>query len=524
MSTTSSPTARFGRGANISSRSDSLHGRRAALAGLLLGLMLAGSLMFQSTVAWACSTPVYQYAMYNWPPAPYYVFFFHEGPISEQDQNLHQLAEKLATDGRAVANLALYPVDLGKPEQYERLPETVRKSWEKYRAEQEEKGQPVKSGYAVYTAWGAELLIGQLDEATLKALVDSPARTSLGQLFQQGNAVVVLFMPGADQEENQRVEKLVQSMIDEVATGKLMGMAIYTPLEAYSMYEPTVDQSEPAEATESSEPQGAGIKVGLLRVARDDPQETWLLRALMAMDPELEKMRDKPMVFFCYGRGRAMPPYVGEGITAENLAAEMEFLSGACSCMVKDANPGVDLLIRWDWDATAEAIALAYDPQFRAGYDFGYQEMPGAPGAESQPEMESQVATTETIPEQTEAAGSQIAEQQTALAPTVTAAEHEQPEATAQVSPAQSGDVTSQPAEPKSVAFVSSRPRTPPDAAILAEPAMSEPASVSVPAVAGSQPESPTTSFVGRQMWILAAALAGALLLMLGLGRFAIGR
>jgi hypothetical protein len=44
-------------------------------------------------------------------------------------------------------------------------------------------------------------------------------------------------------------------------------------------------------------------------------------------------------------------PLVGKGITGKNLHDAAEFLAGACSCEIKDQNPGFDLLLAADWEA-----------------------------------------------------------------------------------------------------------------------------------------------------------------------------
>jgi len=551
---------------------------------------------------WACTTPVYQYAMYNWPPSPYYVFFFHEGPIAEADKNLHQMAEKMATEGQAVANLVLYPVDLAEKEQFERLPESVRKSWETYRDKHKDEQAAVTSGYAVYTAWGAELFVGQLDTHTLQAMVDSPARVKLGQLFQEGSAMVVLFVPGTKQEENQRAKKIIQSLIDEVATGKLMGMPIYSPLDAYGPIGPPLEpvaqggdqppgeqsadqpasetdpesadnsagsapaQSDSAEETadDQQEPQGRGLKIGLLTVRRDDPQERWLVRSLMAIDPELEKLKDEPMLFFCYGRGRAMPPYVGEGITMENLAGEIQFLSGACSCMVKDANPGIDLLMKWDWDATAEAIALAYDPQFQASFGVGYQEVDAAGMPDEQPQQppeevapaeadstasppaesvtETQLSREESQSLLADSVAEASAANQEVLAGSAGQGDESSPNLPDSSDRAAAGSVqqpsddqstgteqeeppVSTSAEPTDVAFAPKAGVTPPGgippSPLVGQAEATDAGHATVPPVPMETEEG---SFVQRQMWLVAAGLIGAVVILLVVSRFALGR
>jgi hypothetical protein len=61
------------------------------------------------------------------------------------------------------------------------------------------------------------------------------------------------------------------------------------------------------------------------------------------------------MAFAVFGRGRALFPLIGAGITAENIRDEhARFLIGPCTCKVKEQNPGVDLLFAADWTAPAD--------------------------------------------------------------------------------------------------------------------------------------------------------------------------
>jgi hypothetical protein len=176
-------------------------------------------------------------------------------------------------------------------------------------------------------------------------------------LLQEGDAVVWLLLTGSDAAENERAEKVVKEMVAAAASGKLM-----TGEDADAA--PAPAQAPPNE--EGAAAPGKGLKLGLVKVAQTDAAETWLVRTLMAIDPDLKELSAQPMLFAVYGRGRAMPPCVGQGISTENLMECLEFLTGPCSCMIKDDNPGVDLLMRWDWEATAEAMA-ALDEQMGGG-------------------------------------------------------------------------------------------------------------------------------------------------------------
>jgi hypothetical protein len=51
-----------------------------------------------------------------------------------------------------------------------------------------------------------------------------------------------------------------------------------------------------------------------------------------------------------FGRGRAMAALSGSQLDASVVEEVSRFLCGACSCQVKQANPGFDLLLAVNWD------------------------------------------------------------------------------------------------------------------------------------------------------------------------------
>jgi hypothetical protein len=68
----------------------------------------------------------------------------------------------------------------------------------------------------------------------------------------------------------------------------------------------------------------------------------------------------QPVAFPVFGRGRVLGALSGEGLTADAVRGVAEFLTGPCSCQVKELNPGADLLMVADWDAfLSEGGALA---------------------------------------------------------------------------------------------------------------------------------------------------------------------
>jgi hypothetical protein len=68
----------------------------------------------------------------------------------------------------------------------------------------------------------------------------------------------------------------------------------------------------------------------------------------------------EPWLAVVFGRGRVLGAWPAKGFGDEQIEEVCLFLLGACSCQVKNLNPGWDLLLRVDWDE--ELRAIGYQP------------------------------------------------------------------------------------------------------------------------------------------------------------------
>lgn len=305
------------------------------LKGLCSGclLVIVAASVLPADFVTACETPVYRYAMYRWQPAPYEVYFFHDQPAGAQDQRVEELLTEFERGKAARANVAFLPVNIAEDPELTSVPPDVKKAW----LEREDKQLP---SYFISTPYGAGLSFEQLDEANVKSLVESPARKSLAAQLETGKLGVFVMLGGKDAAENEATEGILNALVEEVREGKI------------SLYVSPTDAPAGGEAAAPK----SNFDLGFIKIARDDAEEQWLVRSLLAMEPDLPN-EERPMIFLVYGRARALLPYIGKGITRENLIREVEFISGACSCTVKEQNPGVDLLVRYDWESAAAALA-----------------------------------------------------------------------------------------------------------------------------------------------------------------------
>ena len=321
-------------------------------------LPIAIALLAAASAAWACDTPVYRYAMYNWSPAPYQVFYLHAGQPVGGDRDVNQELSRKGPSA-AVANVAFFSVDTAAKEEFGQLPDPVKAAW---------KSRPAGAAalHVLLSPRGAILFAGRFDRASVAMLFDSPLRTRIGELLQQGHAAVLLLLDCPDRQRTQKAEQVVSEAIAQVNAGKI---SVTPPGNASDS---DVPRSRAAGDGDSSPPR-APLKMATLAVSRTDKAEVWPIRAILSVESDLGKYPDQPMVFAVYGRGQVLPPFVGKGITVANLLDCAAFLGGACSCQVKDENPGVELPMRWDWQATADALA-ADDKGFDGGQG-GYREV-----------------------------------------------------------------------------------------------------------------------------------------------------
>jgi len=319
-------------------------------------------------VARACDTPVYRYAMYNWAPSPYRVYYLCRGEPDKKDAEVNRLLAEQSSVAQspvaqppvaqspsavqsnvqpASANLVLETVDVTKKDEVEQLPEAVKTAWEK------DAGGKLPI-HLVFTSWGDLVSAERLDVAAVRPLVESPVRKQIAQLLEKRHAAVFLLFEGKDPAANAQAAKVAREVIARAAKGQF---AVEPAGDSAAAPAAAAGAGPTAGAEDAAPTRPQRLQIGLVKLQRADPAEKWLVQSLVTVERDLPEVAGLPMVFPVFGRGRVLAPCIGKGITPENLGRQLELLAGPCSCTVRAQNPGVDLLFRWDWDAAAEALA-----------------------------------------------------------------------------------------------------------------------------------------------------------------------
>jgi hypothetical protein len=119
------------------------------------------------------------------------------------------------------------------------------------------------------------------------------------------------------------------------------------------------------------------------------------------VEDDLGDYRDEPIAFPVFGRGRVLQPLIGAGLTLDNVMFDSSYLCGACSCQVKEENPGIDLLVAAAWDAALRGSEVIIEKtlpplegaaalvQAAAGGVANGPAVPGSPIASASPAIEN---------------------------------------------------------------------------------------------------------------------------------------
>lgn len=290
--------------------------RRAG--GWLAAVTLA--LTFTVSVAQACNVPVFRFALERWRADAYRVTVVNRGPLGPDERSALERLEKCQSE--ASSNLQVRVLDAERSddpadrELLESLGDAALPMMIVQYPEALRIPLPI---------WG-----GRFTLANVERFLESPLRGQLLERLLAGETAIWLLLESSDAAKNDAAAALLDQELKKLAA------SLKLP-ELTDLPDDTLFAKTPLKLAFST-----------LRVPRSE-SEGPLVQMLLRSESDLLE-RDDPMVFPVFGRGRALLPLVGAGITAENIANSAKFLVGACSCEVKELNPGFDLLITAQWE------------------------------------------------------------------------------------------------------------------------------------------------------------------------------
>lgn len=302
-------------------------------------------------VSRACNIPVFRYALENWRPDPYLVFVLHRGELDAAQQELVAQLRAASGDSQRPANLDVHVVDIehwrlesssAEPSETPQLPPPMIEFLTQAIAGPDLNTPQLVALYPATMGHPAVAWQGTLDADPIRSLLDSPLRQQVAQRLLSGqSAVWVLIESGdaaADDEAHARLEVEVARLKSQIE------LPAREVIESDEYYRPEVEID-------------LRVDFSTVRVRRDDPQEAAFASMLLGSEADLRDFKE-PIAIPIYGRGRTYFALVGKGINAEMIEENCRFLCGACSCVVKEQNPGIDMLLAVDWDHQVVGSAM----------------------------------------------------------------------------------------------------------------------------------------------------------------------
>lgn len=302
------------------------------------------ALFLTAAAAEACNIPVFRYALERWRPDACEVVVFYQGELSDRQEAVLRAALPSPSDaegtvregnirGGAVAKVVRADVS--------ELQEPYRDLWL-----QMDEAKPKPLPYVVVRSKiGSSRTInawhGPLESASNWNVFQSPARSEMASRLLSGHSVVWLVVTSAEDGRNETVRRMLEGHLTELASKIQLPDGIGLPgSELYSEI-PLL------------------VRFSVLEIRRDDPRESFLVELFSKLRPEAFA-QGEPLVVPVFGRGRALEVIPASDLNPRLMGDLAAFLSGACSCQVKEQNPGFDLLFSVDWNR--ELFGEGFDP------------------------------------------------------------------------------------------------------------------------------------------------------------------
>ncbi len=302
-----------------------------------LAPMLAAVLFV--TAPLPCNVPVFRYALERWPSDDYQLVVYHQGALNAADQRrLNDLQQAVAWKESKVPgpaskgiNLQVYQIDVDSSSEAKDVePSQLRERWKAELSSKSLKTPYVELRTGIVVGKRLTIWQGPLEALDMPSLLQSPIRTQVAKRLLKGDAVVWLVLRSKDQSKHRALTEMLRQKNKSLSGEVELPDGIGLPgSELYSDVPLLLDFT-------------------VVELDRDDKQETILINLIKALDQEAFE-RDEPIMMPVFGRGRALEVVpasrVDEGLIGDLTA----FLCGACSCQVKERNPGFDLLMSVDW-------------------------------------------------------------------------------------------------------------------------------------------------------------------------------
>ena len=285
----------------------------------------------------ACVVPVFRYALERWRPDVCDAIVFHDEPLTEDQQAFVQQLKDASAANKGASNIQVLQQNIA-----DNMNDAVGLLWDNLNQ------QPhLPLPYVVVRSSVAGQVInnwrGSIDDAKKADLLASPARDELSRRLLTGHSAVWLVLKSDNQDRNDAVVQLLNEQLIMLSQKIPIPEGIGLPGSELFSDIPLL------------------MKFSVLELDPADDREQFLVKLLTGFEPDSINSGE-PLVVPVFGRGRALEVIPAKQLDAGLIEDLTLFLCGACSCQVKERNPGFDVLMTADWEPElfgedAEALA-----------------------------------------------------------------------------------------------------------------------------------------------------------------------
>ena len=284
-------------------------------------------LVFGVSVAQACSLPVFRYALENWE-ADEHVLMLPRGTSDAEikwwndflkNGDFNYEVSKIANDDMPAG--LYFPKGFGP--------------WITYDAFKEKGQQNLDSAF-VSKQW---------ESASSKKVIDGIIR---------GDSVIFLFS-GGDAKARQAAEEKMRPRIKTLLEYVELADDV---VDSWKNFHAPPDEFYSPPRGHVASPIPLGMAISFVHLNEYEALAKQVETIFLAEDLEEQGQENGVRVTVVFGRGRAIPVGHIDDIDKHVIDDVIYFVTGACSCKIKEENPGHDLMlpIYWDdviWEASA---------------------------------------------------------------------------------------------------------------------------------------------------------------------------
>lgn len=303
------------------------------------------------STAFSCNIPVFRFALERWQPDSAEVVVFVRGDVTDAErQKIRQLQNPSEGDRQAAsANLQVIMVDLNDAAKLNSEHKAYHELWDAVEA-----GSTDGPYVVIRTRMGKDKIVvswkGLLRDLKPDQIANSPIRRELSRRLLSGDSVVWLVLRSSDKEKSDAVVAQLNEQFRRLSTQLqlpdgvgLPGSELYSEVPLF-------------------------LKFSVIEIDPADEGEWFLIESLTRLETRF-KTENQPLVVPVFGKGRALEVMAASDVTPELTEDLTRFLCSACSCQVKELNPGFDLVmtVPWNLELFGEEVAPEMAAPSRTG-------------------------------------------------------------------------------------------------------------------------------------------------------------